>query len=202
MNAKIDELMARIRELQAELETDLEQKRADFRYRLENHRIRFERDVLALHRKFKRGTIRYILEAPALFVLTAPIIYGALLPMLLLDFTVSLYQAVCFRVYGIPRVKRDEHFAYDRGLLAYLNWVERMNCIYCSYASGLMSYAREIVARTEQYWCPIKHARRLLDKHSHYAKFFDYGDAERYSKELEALRKNYEREDQVGSTQT
>lgn len=192
MNAKIDELMARIRELQTELEADLEQKRANFRYRLENHRVHFERGVLALHRKFKRGTIRYILEAPALFVLTAPIIYGALLPMLLLDLTVSLYQAICFRVYGIPQVPRSEHFVYDRGLLRYLNWIERMNCLYCSYVNGLMSYAREIVARTEQYWCPIKHARRLLDGHGRCAKYFDYGDAERYRRELEALRKDYE----------
>lgn len=191
MNGRIDELMARIRELQTELEADLEQKRANFRYHLENHRVRFEREVLALHRKFKRGALRYVLEAPVSFLLTAPVIYGALLPMLLLDLSVSLYQAICFRVYGIPRVVRREHFVYDRGLLRYLNWIERMNCLYCSYANGLMSYAREIVARTEQYWCPIKHARRLLDSHGRYARFFDYGDAERYRRELEALRKDY-----------
>jgi hypothetical protein len=191
MNGRIDELMARIRELQTELEADLERKRADFRYHMENRRVRFEREVLALHRKFKRGALRYVLEAPVSFLLTAPIIYGALLPMLLLDLTVSMYQAICFRVYGIPLVHRDEHFVYDRGLLRYLNWIERMNCLYCSYANGLMSYAREIVARTEQYWCPIKHARRLLDGHARYARFFDYGDAERYRRELEALRKDY-----------
>ena len=201
MNAKIDELMARIRELQTELEADLEQKRADFRYRLENRRVHFEAEVLALHRKFKRGALRYLLEARLSFLLTAPIIYGALLPMLLLDITVSFYQTVCFRVYGIPLVKRGEHFVYDRALLRYLNWIERMNCLYCSYVNGLMSYAREIVARTEQYWCPIKHAHRVLDNHSRYAQFFDYGDAERYSQELEALRKNFEVNDQVGSTQ-
>lgn len=189
MNGRIDELMARIRELQTELEADLERKRADFRYHMENRRVRFEREVLALHRKFKRGALRYVLEAPVSFLLTAPIIYGALLPMLLLDLTVSMYQAICFRVYGIPLVHRDEHFVYDRGLLRYLNWIERMNCLYCSYANGLMSYAREIVARTEQYWCPIRHARRLLETHSHYGQFADYGDAEAYRQELDQLRR-------------
>ncbi|MBI5937808.1 MAG: hypothetical protein HY850_08175 [Betaproteobacteria bacterium] len=191
MNARIDELMARIRELQTELEADLEQKRADFRYHLENRRVRFEQDVLELHRKLRTGTLRYILQAPVSFLLTAPIIYGVLLPMLLLDLAVTLYQWTCFPVYGIPRVRRADHFIYDRGLLAYLNWIERVNCIYCSYGNGLMNYAREIAARTEQYWCPIKHARRLLGNHAHYAKFFDYGDAERYRQELEALRKNF-----------
>lgn len=191
MNAKIDELMARIHELQTELEADLEQKREAFRYRLENRRVRFEQDMLELHRRLRKGTLRYILEAPALFLLTMPIIYGALLPLLLLDLTVTLYQWTCFPVYGIPRVPRNGHFIYDRGLLRYLNWIERVNCVYCSYGNGLMSYAREIVARTEQYWCPIKHARRLLEHHARYAQFFDYGDAERYRVELEALRKTF-----------
>ena len=36
-----------------------------------------------------------------------------------------------------------------------------INCIYRSYANGLCSYVTEVAARTEQHWCPIKHARRL-----------------------------------------
>ncbi|HEX8978858.1 MAG TPA: hypothetical protein VF811_04035 [Parasulfuritortus sp.] len=191
MNAKIDELLSKIRELQKELETDLEQKRGVFRYHLENHRARFEQDILALHRKLRVSSIRYLLDAPALFILTAPIIYGAIFPMLLLDLTVSVYQAICFTVYKIPKVRRADHFTYDRHLLPYLNWIERMNCLYCSYGNGLMSYSREIVARTEQYWCPIKHSRNLRDPHSRYNDFFDYGDVERFRAELEQLRKNY-----------
>lgn len=191
MNAKIDELLSKIRELQKELEADLEQKRGVFRYHLENHRARFEQDILALHRKLRVSSIRYLLDAPALFILTAPIIYGAIFPMLLLDLTVSVYQAICFTVYKIPKVRRADHFTYDRHLLPYLNWIERMNCLYCSYGNGLMSYSREIVARTEQYWCPIKHSRNLRDPHRRYNNFFDYGDVERFRAELEQLRKNY-----------
>ena len=191
MNAKIDELLSNIRELQKELEADLEQKRGEFRYRLDNHRARFEQDILALHRKLRVGSLRYLLDAPALFILTAPVIYGAIFPMLLLDLTVSVYQAICFSVYKIPKVRRADHFIYDRHLLPYLNWIERMNCLYCSYGNGLMSYSREIVARTEQYWCPIKHSRNLHDPHRRYNNFFDYGDVERFRAELEQLRKNY-----------
>jgi len=191
MNARIEELMARIRELETELEADLEQKRALFHYHLENHRARFEQDILALHQRLRTGSLRYILDAPLSHILTAPVIYGAIFPLLLLDLAMSVYQAVCFPVYGIPRIRRADYFVYDRGLLPYLNWIERMNCLYCSYAIGLMTYAKEIAGRTEQYWCPIKHARRLHDPHGHYAKFFDYGDVEGYRNELERLRRQY-----------
>lgn len=191
MNSRIEELMIRIRELETELEADLEEKRARFHYHFENRRARFEQDILALHQRLRTGSLRYIMDAPLSHILTAPVIYGAILPLLLLDLAMSLYQAVCFPIYGIPRIRRADYFVYDRGLLPYLNWIERMNCLYCSYANGLMAYAKDITGRTEQYWCPIKHARRVHDPHAHYAKFFDYGDVETYRTELERLRRQY-----------
>lgn len=194
MNPRIEELMRRIQELQAELEADLEEKRARFRYRIEDHRVRFEREMQAMQQRLRRSSLRYLLDAPLLYILTAPVIYGALLPLLLLDLAVSSYQWICFPVYRIPRVRRRDYFAFDRGLLPYLNWIERMNCAYCSYANGLMAYAREIVARTEQFWCPIKHARRLAQTHERYPLFLDYGDGERYLAELERLRKAFPRD--------
>jgi len=188
MNPKIDELLARIRELEAELQQDLEAKREEFRYHLENRRIRFEQEILALHRRYRKSTLRFIVEAPLSYLLSAPVIYAGILPLALLDLFVSLYQLICFPVYRIPRVRRLEYFIYDRGLLPYLNWIERLNCLYCSYATGLINYSREIVARTEQFWCPIKHARLARDSHLYYPNFFDYGDVQRYRAELEELR--------------
>ena len=80
-------------------------------------------------------------------------------------------------VYGIHKVLRQDRFVFDRAQLGYLNLFERVNCAYCSYANGLISYVREIAGRTEQYWCPIKHARRMHDAHGRYHEFFEYGDA-------------------------
>jgi hypothetical protein len=51
-----------------------------------------------------------------------------------------------------------------------------------------MAYGREVVGLTEQYWCPIKHARRMMEVHAHYHGFADYGDAENYQVELARLR--------------
>ena len=46
-----------------------------------------------------------------------------------------------------------------------------------------------IAARTEQYWCPIKHARRVIGTHARYALFDDYGEGEGYPERLAERRK-------------
>lgn len=50
----------------------------------------------------------------------------------------------------------------------------------------------EIAGRTEQYWCPIKHAMRLKTMHSRYPHFLDYGDAEEYRKRIEQVWRDFE----------
>ena len=86
-------------------------------------------------------------------------------------------------------MRRRDYLVFDRHHLAYLNALEKLNCAYCSYANGLIAYVREIASRTEQYWCPIKHARRLIGAHANYATFEDYGDAEGYQRRLAELSK-------------
>jgi hypothetical protein len=188
MNPKINELLARIQQMELEIELEMKRKRAELQADFEETRVKFEHEVLAQQRRFKTGVVKYLLTADLLSVLTAPVIYAILLPMLLLDLSITLYQHICFRAYGIPRVKRSDYFVYDRAHLAYLNLIEKINCAYCSYGNGLMAYAREIVARTEQYWCPIKHARKVMAAHPYYTGFVDFGDAESYQRELEHLR--------------
>ena len=188
MNPKISELLARIQQMELEIEQEMKRKRAELQADFEKTRVRFEQEVLEQQRRFKTGILPYMLSANLLSVLTAPVIYSVLFPMLLLDLFVTIYQHICFRAYGIPRVKRSDYFVYDRAHLAYLNLIEKINCAYCSYGNGLMAYGREVVARTEQYWCPIKHARKVMAAHPYYTGFVDFGDAESYKQELERLR--------------
>jgi len=188
MNPKISELLARIQQMELEIELEMKRKRAELQADFEETRVRFEREVLEQQRRFKTGVISYLLTANLMSVLTAPVIYALFVPILLLDLSISVYQHICFRAYGIARVKRSDYFVYDRAHLAYLNLIEKINCAYCSYGNGLMAYGREVVARTEQYWCPIKHARKIMAAHPYYTGFVDFGDAQSYKDELENLR--------------
>jgi hypothetical protein len=188
MNPKISELLDRIQKIELEIEGEMKRKRAELQADFEETRVRFEHEVLEQQRRFKTGTLPYILSANLWSVVTAPVIYSVLLPMLLLDLFITVYQHICFRAYGIARVKRSDYFVYDRAHLAYLNLIEKINCAYCSYGNGLMAYGREVVARTEQYWCPIKHARKIMAAHPYYTGFVDFADAQSYKDELEKLR--------------
>jgi hypothetical protein len=153
--------------------------------------------MIEKHRLLKARLWSYVFGARPLLILTAPVIYSLIIPLVLLDLFAALYQAVCFPVYGIPRVRRRDYLAFDRGQLAYLNAIEKLNCEYCAYANGLVAYVREIASRTEEYWCPIKHARRVLGAHSRYGSFVDYGDGDAYRHDLERLRTEVRSEEVV-----
>ena len=188
MTHAIDAIVGQIRALEHELEVEFARQRAGLRYGLERGRVLFEQEVVRRHRELRTGLARYVLTARPLVALTAPIIYALIIPVALLDLMASLFQAVCFRVYGIPQVQRGRYVIFDRAGLAYLNALEKLNCAYCSYANGVIAYVREIASRTEQYWCPIKHARRVFGAHPRYAMFEEYGDGARYHERLSALR--------------
>lgn len=190
MTPRISELIERMRHLEEELEVEFARKRAELHFTIEDRRARFEDAILARQKALKVGVVRYLVRAKPLSVLTAPVIYALGITLLLLDLTVSSYQAICFPASGIAKVKRRDYFVYDHQFLPYLNLVEKANCLYCSYANGLIAYVREIAARTEQYWCPIKHARRVVAAHARYNRFVDFGDGEAYVRELEILRED------------
>ncbi len=185
---RIDDLIDQIRVLEEEMQTEYAKKRDDFGLVVGRRRVEFSEQVAALQRESKSGLVRYVAGASWLMGITAPVIYLGIVPMLLLDAFLFLYQAICFPVYGIAKAKRSDYLVLDRGDLPYLNALEKLNCGYCGYANGLAAYFREISARTEQYWCPIKHARRIIAAHDRYPGFMEYGDAENYQLGLERLR--------------
>jgi hypothetical protein len=188
MTPRIDDLFQRIAALEHEIDFELDQLRSKWRYRIEKGRVRFEYDVREAHRRLRRSIPRYLRESQILNIVTAPVIYAMLVPIVFLDAWVSLYQAICFRAYGIARVKRSAYIVIDRHHLAYLNGIEKLNCMYCGYANGVFAFVREVAGRTEQYWCPIRHAKRVHAPHMHYREFVDYGDADGYHRRLIPLR--------------
>jgi len=122
------------------------------------------------------------------YIFSMPFIYGMFFPVVIFSICLEIYHQVCFRIYGIPLVNSKEFFIYDRQLLPYLNWLEKFNCLYCSYVNNTFRYAVEIGGRTERFWCPIKYARRVENTHSQYHKFVGYLDAENFRKRWKGLR--------------
>jgi hypothetical protein len=188
MSKPDDTILQRIRELQEQLETEFEHRRAAFLYRLENGRVSFDAEVRRQHQAFKVRLSDFLREARPMVILTSPFIYALILPFVLLDIFVTIYQWICFPAYRIQPVRRADYIRIDRHHLAYLNALQKMNCVYCGYCTGLLAYVLEIAGRTEAYWCPIKHAARVGERHAYYAQFVDYGDAENFQSGLKASR--------------
>jgi hypothetical protein len=188
MSSRIDDLLGHISQLERELESEFNRTREAWRYRVEAGRVRFERDVREAHKRLRQSIPRFIRESSPLNALTAPVIYSMVVPIAILDAAFTVYQWTCFPVYGIARVTRGKYIVIDRQHLAYLNAIEKLNCVYCGYANGVFAYVREISARTEQYWCPIRHATRVRGPHAHYREFVDFGDADGYHRRLPVLR--------------
>jgi hypothetical protein len=191
MPSQLDIIMDKIKILEAELIEELQKQQQEFFYAIDKKHIYFEESILIQHKEQAKKILKYFADASFKNIISLPFIWLCIVPFLLLDMSVGLYQYTCFPLYGIPKVKRQDYIVFDHQYLNYLNIIEKINCAYCSYANGLIAYIAEIAARTEQFWCPIKHARRIKSLHSRYQKFIDYGDADTYQSRLTAIRHNF-----------
>jgi hypothetical protein len=195
MNQKINQLLSQMAELEDELRTAVHEKESRMFFQLKGKRVEFERTARDAHRKLKTNVFRWLVTNRPQNQITGPIIYAMVIPLLMIDLCVSFYQWACFPIYGIKKVRRADYIVYDRHQLEYLNFIEKFHCTYCEYANGLIAYLREIIGRTEQYLCPIKHARKILAIHARYNRFLDYGDPQNYEAKLEAFRKALGKDD-------
>ncbi|MBI3187340.1 MAG: hypothetical protein HYZ31_05625 [Gammaproteobacteria bacterium] len=188
MNDKVRKLLQQISGLEDELRAALLAQKGRVSYHIQGKRIAFECAIREAHQKLKVGIFRWLLSIPLRNLLTAPIIYSMIVPLVLTDIFVTIYQVSCFPVYGIPKIRRKDYITFDHQHLAYLNIIEKFHCLYCSYANGLIAYVREITARTEQYFCPIKHAQKMLGTHHRYPMYLEYGEADDFQVRLDQFR--------------
>ena len=188
MNDHVKNLLNQITALEDELRTALNEQQSTIFFQIKGKRVEFEQSIKQTHLKLKRNFFLWLVTDRPQNLITGPIIYSLIIPLIVTDAFITFYQLTCFPIYGIKKVRRADYIIFDRQHLSYLNFIEKFHCTYCAYGSGMIAYIGEIVARTEQYFCPIKHARKILGTHSRYALFMDFGDAENYEAKLEEYR--------------
>ncbi|MEI8361939.1 MAG: hypothetical protein WCG35_01800 [Betaproteobacteria bacterium] len=188
MTDRIQQLLDQMNSLEDDLRVALSEQPSSIFFQIKGKRVEFEQSIKEKHRKLKRSFFRWLITDRPQNLITGPIIYGMIIPLVITDLFISFYQLTCFPIYGIKKVRRADYIIFDRQHLSYLNFIEKFHCTYCAYGSGMIAYISEIVARTEQYFCPIKHARKILGTHARYARFLDFGAAENYEVKLEEYR--------------
>ena len=192
MANRLEVLLNEIKALEKELIGEIESKKKEYSYEAIKSAIHFKEEVVSLHRAQATRIRDYLRQAKLRNIATAPIIWLNLIPAVLMDLVVTFFQFSCFPIYGIPKVKRSDYIVIDRHYLQYLNLIEKINCVYCGYFNGVIAYVQEVAARTEQYWCPIKHARNLKTMHNRYSQFSEFGDSEHFHKNFRKLRNKFD----------
>ncbi len=188
MRNKIEKLLQEIREKREELWAEYEKLKEKYGYVIEKWKIRFSEEMKKRNRFYKKSVWDSIFSARVREVLSMPFIYMMIVPAIILDFFLFVYQNTALRLYKVPLVKRSEYIIFERKHLDYLNWIQKINCLYCSYINGLFSYAVEVAGRTEKYWCPIKYASRKKWWHDWEEYFADYGDPEKFKEVFTSLK--------------
>ena len=128
MSPYVERFVERLRDAEDDLKREVDEQQQRWQYRVHRGRVWCDKELRENHRRLRQNIPVYIVEGNLFSLLTAPIIYSLLCPFVVLDFWVTLYQWVCFPIYGIARVRRRRYFTIDRHKLAYLNGIEKANC--------------------------------------------------------------------------
>lgn len=197
MNDRVNEILSQITKLEDELRETLSEQQSSIFFQIKDKRIEFENSIKDTHKRLKSNIFHWLVTNRPQNLLTGPIIYSMIIPLVIADVFITFYQFTCFPIYGVNKVRRSDYIVFDRHHLNYLNFIEKFHCSYCAYGAGIIAYINEIVARTEQYFCPIKHAHKIIGTHNRYIHFLDYGNAEDYQNKLENYRQRLNDEELI-----
>ena len=191
MKSRINKILEEIEIKKQELKQEYLNLMEKYSFTFVKWKIVFTREAREANKKKKISVFESIFSARVREVLSIPFIYSMIVPALFLDLFLFVYQNTAIRLYKIPLVKRSDYITFDRKELDYLNWIQKINCLYCSYVNWLFSYAVEVGWRTEKYWCPIKSAKKMKVSHDWQRYFADYGDPEWFKECFHSIDEYY-----------
>ena len=191
MKSRINKILEEIEIKKQELKQEYLNLMDKYSFTFVKWKIVFTREAREANKKQKISLFESIFSARVREVLSIPFIYSMIFPALFLDLFLFVYQNTAIRLYKIPLVKRSDYISFDRKELDYLNWIQKINCLYCSYVNWLFSYAVEVGGRTEKYWCPIKSAKKMKVSHDWQRYFADYGDPEWFKECFHSIDEYY-----------
>lgn len=117
-------------------------------------------------------------------IIVIPLISTVLIPLLILDIWMEIYHRICFPLCGMTYIRRKDYIKIiDRAKLQYLNWFQKIYCMYCGYGNGVIRYWARIAEETEHYWCGIKHKNDSnFITPEHHKDFSEYGNEDDFKK--------------------
>ena len=128
MDSRIRHLLDEIAALEEDLGVALRDQESSALFKIRGKRVEFEQAVREAHGRLKTGFFRWLVTNRPANLITGPIIYSMIVPLVILDVFVSFYQVTCFPIYRITRLRRGDFIVFDRQQLEYLNFIEKFHC--------------------------------------------------------------------------
>ncbi len=144
MGNTIREILLKMESLNADLKEEYARLSQKYGFSFQKKRIIFLEEFRKRNKSFRFPAWKYAIPTNIRHFFSIPFIYGMIIPTVILDIFLIIYQAAAFRLYRIPLVKRSEYVVFDRRFLDYLNFVQKVNCLYCSYVNGVFAFAVEV----------------------------------------------------------
>ncbi len=117
MLSKIGEILKRMEELKSQLQSEYEALMERYDYAVENRKIVFSEKAKRFQKDVREGVFHYLLSAEIRHLLSIPFIYAMIVPTIVLDLFLTVFQFTAFPLYGIERVRRSDHILFDRKYL-------------------------------------------------------------------------------------
>ena len=120
-------------------------------------------------------------------ILSIPFIWGMFIFFIVFDIALEIYHQISFRIFRLPIVDRSKYIKIDRHKLNYLSFPDKIRCVYCGYANGVLAYAVKITGDTEKYWCAVKHEKdgNFIEP-VHQKGFVEFGNEEEFVNRFKA----------------
>lgn len=104
MNKNLEVLLGQIKDIELEVQNEIEKKEKLFGYQIKKGKAHFTAKVRAQHKLLATTLYKYLRHSKLFSVLTAPVIWFCVIPVLLMHLVAKVYQSICFPIYGIPKV--------------------------------------------------------------------------------------------------
>lgn len=127
MDSQIKKILVKIDELNESLKKEHLRVAQKYGFLVQKKKVIFLEKIRKQNKRFRMPAWKYVFPKSLRHLVSIPFIYSMIIPALILDIFITIYQSAAFPLYGIPRVKRSEYFVYDRRFLDYLNVIQKVH---------------------------------------------------------------------------
>ena len=98
MNDRIQQLLQQMTVLEDDLRAAISEQPSTIFFQIKGKRVEFEQSIKDTHRRLKRNFFRWLITDRPQNLITGPIIYAMIIPLIITDLFITFYQMTCYPI--------------------------------------------------------------------------------------------------------